>query len=129
MVRIEYNNGENEIFNSTGHQLHGSKTAGLPGLNPRELLEAALGLCVSMTLTKILERDGITLEEPLHIEVTASKAEDGGNLFAKFDVKYDISALDEEYRAKLRTLVERGCTISNTLKHASEITLSDTVRP
>ncbi len=124
MVSIKYKNGENEIYNSAGHQLHGSMAAGLAGLNPKELLEASLGLCVSITLTKVLERDGIPFESgELDIEVVASKAEGAGNRFTDFAVTFDFPELDPAYKEKLKVLIERGCTISNTLKQGAAIEL------
>lgn len=122
MVTIEYKQGKNEIYNSAGHQLHGSMAAGLTGLNPRELLEASLGLCISITLTKLLERDGIDFDEgELRIDVVANKTEGGGNRFSDFTVTFDFPDLDPQYKEKLKVMVERGCTISNTLKSASAI--------
>ncbi|QEN08254.1 OsmC family peroxiredoxin [Oceanispirochaeta crateris] len=126
MVSIKYKKGENEIYNASGHQLHGSKSAGLTGLNPRELLEASLGLCVSITLSNILERDNIPFEDgELDIKVDASKTEGAGNRFTDFKVDFDFPDLDPKYKKKLKLLIERGCTISNTLKQGAKIELVD----
>ncbi len=122
MVAIKYKNGENEIYNREGHQLHGSLAEGLFGLNPKELLEASLGLCISITLTKILQRDGILAEgAELDIRVTAKKTEGGGNRFTYFQVTFDYPELPPDYQAKLKAQVERGCTISNTLIQGAAI--------
>ena len=103
--------------------------AGLEGLNPRELLEASLGLCVSITLTALLERDGIPLgPEGMDIEVTASKAGGITNRFTDFKVSVDFPHLEPKYKEKAMTIVERGCTISNTLRHAANVVLVDAKR-
>lgn len=126
MAIIRYQDGQNEIYNEAGHQLHGSMAAGLEGLNPRELLEASLGLCVSITLTKLLERDGIPLDPGgMDIEVTAFKAEGVTNRFTDFKVSVDFPHMEPKYKEKAITIVERGCTISNTLKNTANIVLVD----
>ncbi len=126
MAIIRYQDGQNEIYNEKGRQVHGSMTAGLEGLNPRELLEASLGLCVSITLTKLLERDGIPLDPGgMDIEVTASKAEGVTNRFTDFRVSVDFPHMEPEYKEKAMTIVERGCTISNTLRNAASVVLVD----
>jgi len=118
MTTIQMNNGQNEIFNDAGLQLIGSTAPNQSGLSPRELLEAALGLCVSITLQKVLDRDEVEYDaSSIRVEVSATKAGDVTNRFTDFDVKVQLPPeLDESYRKKLLTIVERGCTISNTLK-------------
>lgn len=126
MTKIRYQDGQNEIYNEAGRQVHGSMAAGLEGLNPRELLEASLGLCVSITLTRLLERDGIPLDPGgMDIEVTASKAEGITNRFTDFKVSVDFPQMEPGYKEKAMTIVERGCTISNTLRNAANIELVD----
>lgn len=126
MTMIRYKDGQNEIYNQAGRQAHGSFSAGLEGLNPKELLEASLGLCVSITLTKLLERDGIPMDPGgMDIEVTASKAEGITNRFTDFKVSVDFPHMEPEYKKKAMTIVERGCTISNTLRNAANIVMVD----
>lgn len=47
---VRYRDGKDEIYNKVRRQAHGNVTTELEGLNPRELLEASLGLCVYITL-------------------------------------------------------------------------------
>lgn len=126
MATIRYQDGNNEIYNEAGRQVHGSMAVGLEGLNPKELLEASLGLCVSITLTKLLERDGIPLNAGgMNIEVTASKAEGITNRFTDFKVSVDFPHMEPAYKEKAMIIVERGCTISNTLRNAANVLLVD----
>lgn len=121
MTVIKYDDGKNEIYNESGLQAHGSFKAGLEGLNPKELLEASIGLCISITLKKILERDNSLVDNTqFNIDVSAHKDDDTANRFSNFTVKIDFPPdFDDEYKKKLMILVENGCTISNTLKSPS----------
>lgn len=124
MTIIRYQDGQNEIYNEIGRQVHGSTTAGKEGLNPKELLEASLGLCISITLTNLFERDGIHLgPSGMNINVTASKAEGITNRFTDFKISVDIPDLSPEYREKALTIAERGCTINNTLLNTANVIL------
>lgn len=127
MALIKYNHGENEIYNEAGLQAHGSFAAGLEGLNPRELLEASIGLCVSIVLKKILERDNfLDADTHFNVQVSAHKEDNNVNRFSNFTVNIDFPPnLDSEYKKKLMVLVENGCTISNTLKNTSSFKLID----
>lgn len=127
MTLIKFNNGENEIHNKSGLQAHGSYAAGLEGLNPKELLESSIGLCISIVMKKILERDNLyTSDTKFNIDVSAEKDKDGGNRFSNFVVNIDFPEnLEPAYKKKLMILVENGCTISNTLKNTSSFKLID----
>lgn len=125
MTTIKYRNGKNEVHNEAGYQVEGSPAAGLNGLNPKELLEASLGLCVSLTLTHLLKRDNIEVgESGIDVEVTSKKDEGGANRFSNFTVKVKFpEGLSDEYKEKAKVIIERGCTIGNTLKNSSLIEL------
>lgn len=126
MISIKYKNGENEIYNTAGHQLKGSMAEGLAGLNPKELLEASLGLCISITMTRILDRDGILYDDSgVDIEVKAIKTEGIDNRFTSFSISVKFPELDAKYKRKLKTMVERGCTISNTLRNGATIEITE----
>ena len=57
---IQLNHATNELANEAGVQIKGNKDAGLAnGLSPRELIEAAIALCTSITLEAVLKRDGV----------------------------------------------------------------------
>lgn len=118
MTTIKIVEGQNEIHNDAGMQILGSTGPNQTGLSPRELLEAALGLCVSISLTKILDYDKKEYEKSeIGVKVTAIKATDGTNRFTNFDVQVKLpSTLDDTYKTKLMSVVERACTIGNTLK-------------
>lgn len=128
MVKLNYADGKNEISNENGVQINGSKAPNLQGLSPKELLEGSVALCISITLEKILERDEVAVNfNEVAIEVTASKAEGVTNRFTNFDAKIAFpKELDKAYQQKLLKLVERGCTISNTL--VSEVTIELTAK-
>lgn len=122
MISIKYKDGANEIYNSVGHQLHGSMSPDMFGLNPKELLEASLALCVSITLTKILERDGINFEDDeIDIKVIANKTDGSGNRFTDFSIAIIYPELNSDYKKKIQLMIEKGCTISNTLKNGATI--------
>jgi uncharacterized OsmC-like protein len=118
MTTIKLVQGQNEIHNEVGLQIIGSVAPNQSGLSPRELLEAALGLCVSISLQKVLARDEIEYDtSSIQVEVSAVKAGDGANRFENFNVHVKLPpTLDPTYKKKLLTVIERACTISNTLK-------------
>ncbi|MEG0259235.1 MAG: OsmC family protein [Lysinibacillus sp.] len=119
MTSIRVTNGKNEISNGAGFQVIGSTAPNSEGLSPKELLEAALGLCISISLQKVLERDEIDVDvNEIRIDVTASKDEGVTNRFGRFDVSVQFpSQLEAAYKAKLVAVIERACTIGNTLKN------------
>lgn len=128
MVTLNWANNKNEISNGSGVQLNGTKGINLDGgLNPKELLEGAVALCLSITLEKVLERDKITVDlNELEIHVEASKTAGTENRFSHFhvDVKFP-DGLEEKYRKKLLKVIERGCTISNTLQGEVTVELQE----
>lgn len=118
MVKLNWAQNKNEISNEAGVQLSGNMGPNLDGgLSPKELLEGAVALCLSITLQKVLERDAVKADlNEIEIDVVASKAEGGQNHFAKFEVQVTFpSTFETAYKAKLLKVIERGCTISNTL--------------
>lgn len=118
MVKLNWAAGKNEISNESGVQLNGSKAPNLQGgLSPKELLEGAVALCLSITLEKVLERDEVKADlNELEIDVRASKQEGVENRFTNFQVDVVFpSTFEEPYKKKLLKVIERGCTISNTL--------------
>ena len=127
MTTLQWKNGQNEISNGAGMQIIGSKAPDQAGLSPKELLEAALALCVSISMEKILERDEIEVDlNALKIDVKASKAEGVTNRFTHFDTTVEMPAdLDPKYKKKLLILVERACTIGNTITEGATIHVSE----
>ena len=124
MVKLNYADGKNEISNESGVQVIGSKAPDSNGLSPKELLEGAVALCISITLEKILERDKISVNlNELEIEVKATKSEGITNRFTDFEAHVTLPKdIDEDYN-KLVKLIERGCTISNTLIKEAKVEL------
>jgi len=119
MTNVKTINGQVQISNEVGVWVKGSRTPNSEGLSPRELLEASVALCVTITIQKVLERDQIEYDPTqLEVDVTATKeAEPQANQFSHFYVKVKLpDSLDQAYRKKLITIAERGCTIGNTLK-------------
>ncbi|QJD86376.1 OsmC family protein [Cohnella herbarum] len=123
MTTIRIVEDQNEIHNEAGLQIIGSTAPNQSGLSPRELLESALGLCVSISLQKIMDYDKVEYDKSsIAVEVAATKAADGTNRFSNFDVRVKLPpTLDETYKKKLMTVVERACTIGNTLKEGAII--------
>ena len=117
-TRIQLMNGQNEIYNEAGLQLIGSNGHNQSGLSPQELLESALGLCVSISLQQKLETDGVEFGRfPLSVEVTARKTDRELNAFTSFTVRVKLpSTLESNYKEKLIAIVEQACAISNSLK-------------
>ena len=117
MVKLKWNEGTNEILNGNGLQLKGSKAPDQQGLSPKEMLEGAVALCLSITLEKVLERDNVVVNlNELEIDVRATKQAGVENRFTDFNVDVAFpSTLEEAYKKKLLKVIERGCTISNTL--------------
>ena len=129
MIQLNLNQGTNELANEAGVQIKGNRDVGLAnGLSPRELIEAAIALCTSITLESVLKRDGIEFNaDEVKVQVVASKAEGVKNRFTHFQVDLTLpDSLDEAYKNKLLKIVERGCTISNTVVNGAEVTLTTT---
>lgn len=123
MTIINKVNGVNGIYNEAGLQLEGSLAPNLNGLSPKELLEASLGLCISISLQKMFERDNSVVEDKdISIEVTAVKGANSPSHFEKFDVSIAFpDHFSDEYKKKLIISVDRACTIGNTLKNSVTI--------
>ncbi|MBW4083643.1 OsmC family protein [Paenibacillus sp. S150] len=121
MTIIKRVEDQDEIYNDAGLQLIGSHQLNGNGLNPRELLEAALGLCVSISIQKIMDYDGITYDKnTIRVEVTSAKPEDKANRFSNFYVRVTLPpGLEPAYKEKLNKVTERACTIGNTLRHGA----------
>jgi uncharacterized OsmC-like protein len=121
MTIIRIVEGQDEIYNEAGKQLIGSHAPNQTGLSPRELLESALGLCVSISLQKILDYDGTEYDkDSIRVEVSATKPEDKTNRFSDFKVIVTLPpTLEEAYKEKLKKVVERACTIGNTLRNSA----------
>ena len=124
MTTIQYQGGQNTVVNGAGPQLKGNSAMGLPGgLNPKELIEAAIAMCVSLNLTALLERDG-KLEETTELEISIAsvKPESGENRIERFEMDIKLpEGIDEAYGQKLMQMAERACTIGNTVKHGAEV--------
>ena len=128
MVVLTVMNNENQIANGAGNQLKGSKGPNIyGGLSPKELLEGAVALCLSMTLEKVLERDEVEVNfDELIINVQASKRNGVENRFSDFNVEVTFpSSLEPKYKQKLLKVIERGCTISNTLTNDVDVFIKE----
>lgn len=127
MTTVKLVEGQDQIFNEAGYQLIGSHALNQEGLNPRELLEASLGLCVSISLQKIMDYDGVEYDKSsIQVDVTAVKAEDKSNWFSNFHVSVKFPpSLEPAYKEKLTKLLERACTIGNTLKSEAVVEVTE----
>lgn len=128
MTTIRYRNGDNEVYNEQGFQLLGTTAPNMEdGLNPKELLEASLGLCISITIQKQLEQNGIQTDlSALEVKVAASKKDGISSRFTDFHTEVVLpQGLAPELKEKLLKKVEVLCTISNTLRISPEIHLKE----
>lgn len=126
MAFIKKSNGSFGIYNEAGLQVEGSFSPNLNGLNPKELLEASIGMCLTIVIQKMFERDGVEVEEnEFSIEVTGVKAPDSPSRFEHFNVSVKLpDHLSEEYKKKIVVSAERGCTISNTVKKGATVEIN-----
>lgn len=125
MAIVQRKNGNFGVYNDAGYQVEASFTANSTGLNPRELLESSLGLCITIVISKMLVRDGIELKDDdrFSVEVRAIKAEDSPSRFEECVVKVELpDHFPDQYKRKLIKSAERACTIGNTLKQGVKIT-------
>lgn len=127
MTIIQHTNKEIEILNGAGIQAKGSTASNLEGLNPKELIEAAVGLCATLTARHILQRDAIEYNlEELTVTVQASKSEDIKNRLTNFDIQMQLpETLDEAYKKKLIKSVKKGCIIGNTIENGATVEFTE----
>ncbi|OUM95656.1 MAG: hypothetical protein BAA02_03035 [Paenibacillaceae bacterium ZCTH02-B3] len=124
MTYVKITGGKMEIGNGAGIQAAGSDEPDRDGLSPKELLEAAVALCVVKSVRAVLERDGVEYDpDEIGAEAVAMKEEGVTNRFSKLDVRLKLpSHLDETYRRKLLVIAERACTIGNTIRSGAAVT-------
>lgn len=127
MTVLAWKEGRNEISNNSGVQVIGSKSPDLKGLSPKELLEGALALCISISLEKVLARDEMEVDlNEVHIEVKSLKAPNVTNRFTDFTATVQLpKGLEANYKKKILTVIERACTISNTLSAEATVELRE----
>lgn len=127
MTIIKHTNRQIEILNGAGLQAKGSTTSDVEGLNPKELIEASVGLCMALTTRQILKRDGIDYNlDDLSVTVHASKSEGIKNRFTTFDIQLQLpETLDELYKKKLLKSVKKGCTIGNTIGNGATVKVTE----
>ncbi len=120
---IKKEQGKVGIYNNAGFQVEGSFSANRDGLNPKELFEASLGLCITIVLNRMLERDGVEVQDDdISIEVNAIKASDSPSRFEQCNVNISLPQhFSQEYKNKLVVSAERACTIGNTLRRGLQI--------
>ncbi|MNB75204.1 OsmC-like protein [compost metagenome] len=91
-------------------------------LSPMDIMCEALGMCIAVSLVRLLEQEEIE-ENELIIEVQPHKASVGAPRVEKFRITADFArSLDSDLREKLLTHASRICTIGNTLKRGAELT-------
>lgn len=89
--------------------------------SPMDIMCEALGMCIAVSLVRLLEQDGIQ-REALRVEIEPFKAQGGSPRVEKFRVQVELPFyLDELYMDKLLTQASRICTIGNTIKRSAEI--------
>lgn len=125
MAIVQRKNGSFGVYNDAGLQVEASFTANANGLNPKELLESSLGLCITIVIQRMLERDEVELTEDdrFSVEVRAIKAEDSPSRFEECVVNVELpDHFSDKYKNKLIKSAERACTIGNTLQRGLKIT-------
>ncbi|MFD2114665.1 OsmC family protein [Paenibacillus yanchengensis] len=117
MTTLKIVDGQDQLFNEAGMQVVGSHRPNGQGLSPRELLESALALCISISMQQIMDYDGITYEKSaIVISIETEKAEEKPSRFAGFVAKVSLPpGLTDEYKEKLMRVTKRACTIGTTL--------------
>lgn len=113
------------ITNDNGTQINGGTTSDKHGYTPIQLLTSSLGLCMFITISKLFERDQLELEEEeFSVTVDAKKATTGPSRVEQFMIEIEWpKGLDKAYQNKLSKLAERACTIGNTLKNSTTISI------
>ncbi|MBC5638323.1 OsmC family protein [Ornithinibacillus sp. BX22] len=126
MAIISKQNGSFGIYNEEGLQVEGSFTANSKGLNPKELLESSIGMCLTIVIQRMLERDEIEVQDgEFSIEVTGIKAENSPSRFEQFDVSIKLpDSLTDAYKKKIIVSAERACTISNTVSRGALVKIN-----
>ncbi|MBP1991819.1 OsmC family protein [Paenibacillus eucommiae] len=122
MIVAEWKSGQNyNIRNENGFSTYGVTAPDAEGMTPIELLSSSLALCVSISLVKLMERDGVDPGQ-LSISIEAEKAADSPSRVERFVLDIQLpELLDPAYRNKLIKSAERACTIGNTLRRGAEI--------
>lgn len=123
MVSIKKNNDSFGIYNEVGLQVEGSFSPNMNGLNPKELLEASIGMCLTVVMQRMFERDGVEVkEDEFSVEVKGIKAEDSPSRFESFSVNIVLPEhFSAEYKNKIIRSAERACTIGNTVRKGATI--------
>lgn len=126
MTIIKHTNRQIEILNGAGIQAKGLTASNLEGLNPKELIEASVGLCIALTTRQILKRDEINYNlDDLTVTVQSTKGS-GVNRLTAFDIQVQLpDTLDESYKRKLLKSVKRGCTIGNTIENGATVKITE----
>lgn len=128
MTQVHFKNQQATITNNAGMTASGwNGGIDTQGFRPKELLEAAVALCMTLNVQHVLERDGISFNaDDLKATAKASKEEGASNRFTAIDVTLELPAhLEANYRQKLIKIAERGCTIGNTLKASASISVTE----
>lgn len=110
-------NEVSEIFSDVEMNLGGS----CKGLNPHEILEAALSACTIMTIQSYAKRKGISLE---NLSVGVGIDSEGSESFLTRDIQFDDN-LDVDVRESLLKIANK-CPIHNLL--VSDIRISTKIK-
>ena len=114
--QVTYSSKDQEAIDDAGKENGG----GGAGFRPHELLEAALGTCMAITIRMYADRKQIPLENvTVHVEVDHP----GGESVFRYDVQLSGESLTEEQRARLMKIA-RSCPVHKTL--AGPIRFEDT---
>ena len=127
MATLKNKQGNLSVWNKQGKQVDGSYSQDLEGLNPKELIESSIGMCLLIVIQRMLDRDNIQVKEDIMVEVHAKKAEESPSRFDCFEVNIILpDQLSEPYKHKLIKSAEKACTISNTVKEGAEVIVTCT---
>lgn len=96
------------------------------GLNPEELIAAAHAACFSMSVASTLKKNGF---EPIRTDTTATctlTSKNGGHEITnmRLHVRCEVPGIDEDTFNKLVMDADKGCPVSNLLRHGLNIEIT-----
>lgn len=123
-LRVRWSDRERlSITGVYGATALGASHPGEQGLSPLELLAASLGSCLAISLGSLMERRGLD-RALLSLDVDWSTADRPSRITA-LRVAVDFGQpVDDSLAVALISAAERGCTVSNTIKHSAEVSVS-----
>lgn len=122
MITVQFRNGQHHLLDQDGQPAAVGTYPG--GLNPKGLMEAAVGMCMTITLSLLLQRDGLARDDMVFSATVTAVKHPSANRMERFETRLTFpDHLEEAYIQKTIPKVERGCTIGNTIRNGATITV------